>query len=212
MQLRVDRIKKSYSEKLVFENVSFNVKNGECFVVIGQNGAGKSTLLQCLSQSLQPDDGLIYFDENVIDQQQNSNLISCMYGQETSYLPHLNARDNVLFFLGLRGYSSKEALIALENFSSFEIINNDLDLPLADFSRGGLQLFFILRCLIDFKAQIYVLDEPLTFLDNEKVKAVCDLLDNTMRAGKAVIIAIQENQTHLFQGLTHRLYRLEKTK
>lgn len=61
--LNVTGLQKTYKEKLVLEDVSFQMKPGEIVGLVGENGAGKSTLLQLLATVMQPTQGDIQLND-----------------------------------------------------------------------------------------------------------------------------------------------------
>jgi ATP-binding cassette subfamily F protein 3 len=63
---RLDRISKSYGDKIVYRNLSGQILRGDRIAVIGLNGAGKTTLLKLLAEEIQPDEGGITLGHNVI--------------------------------------------------------------------------------------------------------------------------------------------------
>ena len=79
--LEVQQLHKKYKEKIVLENVSFDLKSGEIVGLVGENGAGKSTLLQLLATVMQPTEGEIRL--NGLSYQNNTKEIR----QEIGYVP-----------------------------------------------------------------------------------------------------------------------------
>ncbi|MDD3999763.1 MAG: ATP-binding cassette domain-containing protein, partial [Bacilli bacterium] len=67
MQIEVKGLSFAYTQKLVLNDLSFNLNHGEFLTLIGKNGTGKSTLIKCLLKILKVADDTIYFDETDIN-------------------------------------------------------------------------------------------------------------------------------------------------
>ena len=64
--LQVEKVSKSFGGLNAFEEISFNIKNGEIVGLIGPNGAGKTTLINCITGVYRPTEGQIYFQNEPI--------------------------------------------------------------------------------------------------------------------------------------------------
>ena len=72
--IQVSNLKKSYGNNKVLKDLSFNVKKGEIFGILGVNGAGKTTLLECIESLCKYDDGKILINGKSGIQLQSSSL------------------------------------------------------------------------------------------------------------------------------------------
>ena len=97
-------------------DVSFDIKKGETFVVMGLSGSGKSTLVRCISRLIEPTAGKIFVDGENIMAYNKAQLTELrrfrlsMVFQHFGLLPHRNVRENVAWGLEVRGMSSQERL------------------------------------------------------------------------------------------------------
>ncbi len=73
-KIRVSNLKKSYGKKEVLKGISFDIKEGEIFALLGINGAGKTTTLECMEGLREYDYGKIYINGKVGVQLQTSSL------------------------------------------------------------------------------------------------------------------------------------------
>ena len=95
-------------------NVSFDVYEGETFVLMGLSGSGKSTLLRCLNRLIEPSDGHILIDGDDIATMDDKELRETrrkklsMVFQSFALLPHRTVIDNVAFGLEIQGVSKEE--------------------------------------------------------------------------------------------------------
>ena len=70
--INISNISKSFNEKIILDNISFSIKEGENIAIIGQSGVGKSVLLKSIIGLLVPDSGEILIDEQNINQISNT--------------------------------------------------------------------------------------------------------------------------------------------
>ena len=95
-------------------DVSFDVHEGEIFVIMGLSGSGKSTVVRCLSRLVEPTAGQVVFDGRDLLKASSKELIDLrrhkmgMVFQNFGLLPHLNVLDNVGFPLKVQGVAREE--------------------------------------------------------------------------------------------------------
>jgi glycine betaine/proline transport system ATP-binding protein len=104
--------------------VSFEIMEGEIFVIMGLSGSGKSTLIRCLNRLNEPTSGKVFFDDHDITRETNKELLETrrtqmsMVFQKFGLLPHRTIIENAAFGLEIRGEAKEEreekALQALE--------------------------------------------------------------------------------------------------
>jgi ABC-type polysaccharide/polyol phosphate transport system ATPase subunit len=135
-------------------DVSFEVRRGEFFGIVGRNGSGKSTLLKCLAGIYAVDDGDIYVDGRM------STFIELGVG----FNMDLPARDNVLINATLLGLSPRDAAQRFERVIDFAELWPFVDLKLKNYSSGMLvRLAFAVMIQVD--ADILLIDEVLAVGD-----------------------------------------------
>jgi ABC-2 type transport system ATP-binding protein len=155
------------------DHVSFEMKEGEIFGVLGPNGGGKSTLIRLISTLLLPDSGQIrVFGFDVTRQpmqvQQRINRVSV----EASFFKKLSPLENLLYGARLYGMDGKKSTQQI-----FEILNRlglekkTITSPMEEMSRGMQQKVAIARALLSHP-QLLLLDEPTTGLDPRSKREV----------------------------------------
>lgn len=150
--------------------VSFEVKKGETFVVMGLSGSGKSTLVRCISRLTDPTRGEILFDGRDILTMGDEELrelrrhkISMVF-QNFGLLPHRRVIDNVAFGLEVRGLGKRERheqaaqMIELVGLKGWEY---HLPRQLS----GGMQQRVGLARALAVDPEILLFDEPFSALD-----------------------------------------------
>src|SRR5271166_6596624 len=180
---------------------SLEVAPGEIMALVGQNGAGKSTLIKVLTGAYGRDGGSILFAGRPIDfvspQEAQRGGISTIY-QEINLVPFRSVAENIFLGRECRRYGlldwgrmNAEADEVLRRFA----VEIDVRRPLMDFSTAIQQIVAIARA-VSFKAQLVIMDEPTSSLDEREVSVLFDVMRHLRAEGVAVIF------------ITHRLDEL----
>ncbi|MFT6696944.1 MAG: glycine betaine/proline transport system ATP-binding protein [Paracoccaceae bacterium] len=152
------------------KDVSFEVKKGECFVVMGLSGSGKSTLVRCISRLIEPTGGEVFIDgENVTemgtkDLQQLRRHKMAMVFQHFGLFPHRRVIDNISYGLEVRGVGRVERTAkAMEILKLVGLDGWDQCYP-RELS-GGMQQRVGLARAMAVDPEILIFDEPFSALD-----------------------------------------------
>lgn len=151
-------------------NVSFDVMEGEIFVIMGLSGSGKSTIVRCLSRLVEPTSGEILLDGQDLLKASAKELIEFrrhkmgMVFQSFGLMPHLNVLDNVAFPLKLQGLDLKERRARAQAvIEKVGLEGREAAFP-AQLSGGQQQRVGIARSLA-VEPEVWFLDEPFSALD-----------------------------------------------
>ncbi|RDY27291.1 ABC-F type ribosomal protection protein [Romboutsia weinsteinii] len=143
--LEVQNLKINYGEEDIFDDLSFNIKQGERVWLRGKNGCGKSSIIKLLIGEDIPHEGYIKKTDNI-------SYIS----QETSFLK--GSIGDFIIYENVNEQHLKSTLFKL-GFDSIQFGKN-----IEDWSEGQKKKLLIARSLCD-KANLYIWDEPLNFID-----------------------------------------------
>ncbi len=150
---------------VAISDVSFQIKRGEIYGLIGANGSGKSTLVRMFSTLLTPDAGSVkVFGFDVERDELQVRRLLNRVSPDPSFFKNMSALENLLFFGKIYGLGSDEI-----KRKTFEILSR-LDLgdrmrePLLHFSRGEQQKVAVARAFLTSPV-LMLLDEPTTGLD-----------------------------------------------
>jgi ribose transport system ATP-binding protein len=185
-------INKRFQGVQALSAASLEVDPGEIMALVGQNGAGKSTLIKVLTGAYRRDSGSILFAGRAIDfaspQAAQRGGVSTIY-QEINLVPFRSVAENV--FLGREhrryglldwGRMNAEAADLLRRFA----VEIDVRRPLMEFSTAIQQMVAIARA-VSFKAQLVIMDEPTSSLDEREVAVLFDVMRRLRAEGVAVI-------------------------
>ena len=155
---------------LAVRDVSFDVTDGEIFVVMGLSGSGKSTLIRCLIRLVEPTMGEIFVDGEDICQYGNKRLIELrrkklgMIFQHYGLLPHRRVLDNVAYGLEVQGISrSARYEKAAETLETVGLTGWENAYP--DELSGGMQQRVGIARALALDPEILLMDEPFSGLD-----------------------------------------------
>ncbi len=151
-------------------DASFDVADGEIFIIMGLSGSGKSTLVRCMSRLIEPTAGQVVFDGRNLLEASERELIEIrrhkmgMVFQHFALLPHLTVLGNVAFPLHIQGVErSKREARALEVIELVGLKGRERYYP-RELSGGQQQRVGIARSLA-VEPDIWFLDEPFSALD-----------------------------------------------
>ena len=152
------------------KDVSFEVKKGECFVVMGLSGSGKSTLVRCISRLIEPTGGQVIIngeDVTMMDKKELRNLRRhkmAMVFQHFGLFPHRKVIDNISYGLEVRGVGKLDRIDkAMEILKLVGLEGWDQMYP-RELS-GGMQQRVGLARAMAVDPEILIFDEPFSALD-----------------------------------------------
>ena len=151
-------------------DVSFDVHEGEIFIIMGLSGSGKSTMVRCISRLVEPTAGEVLFDGEDLLKKNDEELIEFrrhkmgMVFQNFGLLPHLTVLENIAFPLKVQGISEQKRLVrAREVIDLVDLNGRENSFP-RQLSGGQQQRVGIARSLV-VEPEIWFLDEPFSALD-----------------------------------------------
>lgn len=161
MTVTLKNIKKSYGDRIIFDNFNREIVFDKPIVLMGESGVGKTTLARMIAGLEKPNFGEI---SGVPE------AVSFMF-QEDRLLPWLSARENIEYV------SDKEAA---DYYLEKVLLGGEKDTPVADLS-GGMKRRVALARALAYKSELVILDEPFKGLDFELKKKMTALISEEKR-------------------------------
>lgn len=174
--------KRKYYEKLrVLDNISFDVKKGEMFGIIGRNGMGKTTLLRLMAGIYKPDSGSITVNGSVIP----------FLGLGSGFQLDLTASTNVIFYGKLLGFSKKKIEAKVDEIIKFAELEKFQDTKLKNFS-SGMYARLAFATAVQVNPDIILVDEILSVGDIGFQRKSYETFISFKRAGKSIVLVTHD--------------------
>lgn len=187
MSISVQHISKSYKSVKALEDISFEVKEGELFGLIGPDGAGKTTLFRILTTLLIADQGNAKVtDFDVVDDYKKiRNSVGYMPGKFSLY-QDLTITENLTFFATIFGTTFEENFeLIKEIYVQIEPFKNRRAGKLS----GGMKQKLALCCALIHKPKVLFLDEPTTGVDPVSRKEFWEMLKRLQKKGITILVS-----------------------
>lgn len=168
---------KTYKKECVVNNLSFEVRKGEIFALLGSNGAGKTTTIKMILGLIGIDGGAVNLDPD----------ISIGYSPETPYFPPFLTGYEVLdYYAGIQKISLSQRKEEIPRLFETVGLENDRT-RVKSYSKGMLQRLAFAQALIG-NPDLLILDEPTAGLDALGRLEIMELIKKMRQTGKTIII------------------------
>ncbi len=188
--LRVEKLRKSYSKKLVIRDVSLSLDQGEVVALLGPNGSGKTTTFYAIAGLIHTEGGHIYIDGRDVTSlpmYRRAKLGVGYLPQEMSIFRGLSAEDNIMAILEISEPSRARRRERLEQLLSEFSIEHLRRAPALALSGGERRRVEIARCLAA-NPRYLLLDEPFAGVDPISVGDIRHLVADLKKRGIGVLI------------------------
>jgi len=184
--LSITGLCKSFGDRRVLDDVTFQLFTGQALCIFGPNAAGKTTLIRIIAGLIPPDKGTIEIcGFNIRNQNHLAKATLGFISHKTMVYPQLTVEENLRFFARLYGLKKNDAPIEqLLDKTGLTPYRYD---SAAALSRGMTQRLTIARALLHRPA-VLLADEPFTALDSSACENLVALLQQFRNEGGAVVI------------------------
>ncbi len=170
-----------FKEFLALKNISFQVKRGEAWGIVGTNGSGKSTLLKVISGIFKPYKGRVVV----------SGTIAPLIELGAGFDGDLTARENIFLNGAVLGYNKKFMEEHFDEIVDFAELENFLDMPIKNYSSGmAARLGFAIATVV--RPDVLICDEVLSVGDYEFQKK-CEKRMNEMRKEGVTLLYVSHS-------------------
>lgn len=192
--LKLEHVTKYYGDFLAVDDLSFEVKSGEIFGLLGVNGAGKTTTFRMITGLLDKTSGMITFNGKKIDYSVTDQI--GFLTEERSLLTKLTVLEQAKFYGGLKGMSEKAIIERLDYLLDKLEISEYKNKKIKELSKGNSQKIQFIMSIIN-SPKLLILDEPFSGLDPINIELF-----------KNLILELKENGTSIIFS-SHRMEHVE---
>lgn len=185
--IEIKNISKNYGELKALDNVSFEVKKGELFGLIGPDGAGKTTLFRLLTTLINPDAGSATVDglDIMKDYREIRTRVGYMPGRFSLY-PDLSVEENLQFFAAIFGVTVEQSYhLVAPIYKQIEPFKTRRAGKLS----GGMKQKLALSCALIHCPSVLFLDEPTTGVDAVSRSEFWDMLSELKKQGITILVS-----------------------
>jgi ABC-2 type transport system ATP-binding protein len=205
--LEVKNARMLYGDLVAVDHLSFDIKPGEIFGLLGTNGAGKTTTFRMIMGLLEPTEGeVLYFGQKV--GYHNVNEIGYMI-EERSLLTKITVKELMLYFGQLKDMDSKTILERLDYWLERFNITEYKNKKIKELSKGNQQKIQFISAIIN-NPKLLVLDEPFSGLDPINTELFVQVIRDFQKQGSMVVFS--SHQLDHVESFCEEIIVLEKGK
>lgn len=193
--INLQSITKTFNDTTALNDISLDIKDGEFFVLLGPTGAGKTTTLRVIAGLEAQDEGDVYFDGEIVNDQSPAERDVAFVFQQYSLYPSMTVYENLAFPLKspLRNYDSAEIDRRVREAADKVRIGHLLDRKTARLSGGEMQRVSIGRAIVR-QPRIFLMDEPLSNLDAKLREALRVELEHLQKVQNSTTLFVTHDQ------------------
>jgi multiple sugar transport system ATP-binding protein len=193
--ISLQNITKRFGDIIALDDVSFDIKHGEFFVLLGPTGAGKTTTLRVIAGLERQNAGSILFDEVSVDGTMPADRDTAFVFQQYSLYPNMSVFENLAFPLKspLRKLPKTEIDMRVREAAEKLRITHLLERKTARLSGGEMQRVSIGRAIVR-RPRVFLMDEPLSNLDAKLREALRVELEHLQKTQDSTTLFVTHDQ------------------
>lgn len=184
--LKVENVTKYYDKLKAVDNLSFTVKEGEIFGLLGVNGAGKTTTFRMIMGLIDPSDGKISINDQLVNYEISEKI--GFLTEERSLLTKLTVKEQIIYYATLKGMKEEDILKKLDYWLDRFEIKEYKTRKIKELSKGNQQKVQFISAIIHDPV-LLVLDEPFSGLDPVNVELFMNVIRELKEKGKMIIFS-----------------------
>jgi len=199
-QVIVRKVSKNFKAVRAVDDVSLEAKDGEFLILVGPSGCGKTTLLRIIAGLEDPDEGEIWIGDRLVNNVSPRDRDVAMVFQNYALYPHMNVLDNMAFGLKMRKVPWPEIQGRVKETAQLLGLGALLNRRPKQLSGGQRQRVALGRAIVR-KAQVFLMDEPLSNLDAKlRVQTRAELIKLHRRLGVTTIYVTHDQTEAMTMG------------
>jgi ABC-2 type transport system ATP-binding protein len=180
-QFIAGRGRNRFEDFIAVDDVTFDVREGEVFGIIGQNGSGKSTLLKCMAGILQPNSGRV----------QVFRRMGALLELGAGFHPELSGRENVYLNAAILGMGRKEITLRFDEIVEFSGLHTFIDQPAKTYS-SGMYVRLAFAVAINVDPQLLIVDEILAVGDVSFQRRCLEKFVEFRNEGRTIVLVTHD--------------------
>jgi ABC-type polysaccharide/polyol phosphate transport system ATPase subunit len=170
-----------FDEFIALQDVTFDVREGEVFGVIGHNGSGKSTLLKCMAGILQPNEGAV----------RAHRRMSALLELGAGFHPELTGRENVFLNAAILGMGRRDIASRFDEIVAFSGLQTFIDQPVKTYS-SGMYVRLAFSVAINVDPRLLIIDEVLAVGDVTFQKRCMEKFVEFRNDGRTIVLVTHD--------------------
>jgi ABC-2 type transport system ATP-binding protein len=184
LAIRVENLVKRYNGRHVLDGVNLGVAEGEFYALMGPNGSGKTTLASIIAAVKTQDSGVVeVYGRKPAQAKESIGYVP----QESFSSPKLSARENLVYFASLLGYSGSQANQLVPEMLQSVGLLEEADKRVAKYS-GGMRKRLEVATAIFRGIKVLILDEPTTGLDPAARRSFFSMIQEIMDKKTSIVL------------------------
>lgn len=184
--LKIEEVSKRFNQKLVLDNFSGKFESGKIHGILGPNGAGKTTLIRIINQILEPEDGAVFWNGNIIDRK-FLNTVGYL-PEERGLYANMKVGKHLDFVGKLKGMSKKQ----IEHQKTFWLKKFDIEdwknKRIEELSKGMAQKIQFIVAVFN-NPELLILDEPFSGFDPANIVLIRKEIKAMRAEGKTILLS-----------------------
>lgn len=224
--ITAEQLTKSYGIKVLFQDISFSINEGDKIAIVAKNGTGKTTLLKILSGNETPDSGNVFINKDIqvvlfdqsIDFESQLSVEEFMMSLDSPPIKALRLYHKAL----LDGEHLEEALAQMEQYKAWDLENDikqilsqlkitDLNAKMENLSGGQIKRVALAKLLTETRAEhkhtLLIMDEPTNHLDVEMV----EWLENYLSKARLTLLLVTHDR-YFLDAVCDKIWEMEDKK
>ena len=205
VMLEVKGLNKSFKDKQVLKNISFEVNKGEIMAILGPNGAGKSTTIRNIMGIMYPDEGTVTFHNH-----QGKGIPQNKIGylpEERGLYKNVKVMDILLYLADLKDYPVDKAKERVLTYLKKFDLEGKENVKMEELSKGMGQKVQFIGAVIH-EPELLILDEPFSGLDPVSQEIFKDEIRSLRDNGTAILLS--SHQMNLVEEMCDRLFMIQR--